>query len=136
MIATLGGRAAEQIMFKRVSSGAANDLQKATELARQAVEQLGFSPRIGQIVAGRTPFSEQTQAVVESEIERMVADAYSDALSLLSEHREQLVRLSGRLLEQGVLERVDILAAIGNVTELPKRARRPSPGAEPALEAA
>jgi hypothetical protein len=66
----------------------------------------------------------------------MVADAYSDALSLLSEHREQLVRLSGRLLEQGVLERVDILAAIGNVTELPKRARRPSPGAEPALEAA
>jgi cell division protease FtsH len=136
MIATLGGRAAEQIMFKRVSSGAANDLQKATELARQAVEQLGFSPRIGQIVAGRTPFSEQTQAVVESEIERMVADAYSDALSLLSEHREQLVRLSARLLEQGVLERVDILAAIGNVTPLPKRERRPSPSAAPALRPA
>jgi cell division protease FtsH len=133
LVATLGGRAAEQIMFKRVSSGAANDLQKATELARRAVEELGFSPRIGQIVAGRTPFSEQTQTVVESEIERMVAEAYADALALLSEHREQLERLSARLLEQGVLERVDILAAIGNVTELPKRARRPSPSATPTL---
>src|SRR5262249_31722522 len=53
LIATLGGRAAEQIVFKRVSSGAANDLQKATELARRAVEEFGFSPRLGQIVAGR-----------------------------------------------------------------------------------
>ena len=136
LIATLGGRAAEQIVFKRVSSGAANDLQKATELARRAVEELGFSPRVGQIVAGRTPFSEQTQAVIDSEIERMVADAYADALATLSEHREQLDRLTERLLEQRVLERVDILAAIGNVMELPKRARRPSPGETPALEAA
>jgi cell division protease FtsH len=136
LIATLAGRAAEQIMFKRVSSGAANDLQKATELARRAVEELGFSPRVGQIVAGRTPFSEQTQAVIDSEIERMVANAYADALALLSEHREQLERLTARLLEQRVLERVDILAAIGNVAELPKRARRPAPDETPALEAA
>jgi cell division protease FtsH len=133
LIATLGGRAAEQIMFQRVSSGAANDLQKATELARRAVEELGFSPRLGQIVAGRSPFSEQTQAVVDSEIERMVADAYADALALLDEHREQLERLSARLLEQRVLERVDILAAIGNVSTLPKRARRPVPQTVPAL---
>ena len=53
LVATLGGRAAEQAVFGRVSSGAANDLQKATELARRAVEQFGFSPRLGQIVAGR-----------------------------------------------------------------------------------
>jgi cell division protease FtsH len=133
LIATLGGRAAEQITFKRVSSGAANDLQKATELARRAVEELGFSPRLGQIVAGRSPFSEQTQAIVDSEIERMVADAYADALALLGEHREQLDRLSARLLENRVLERVDILAAIGNVTTLPKRTPRPMPQTVPAL---
>jgi cell division protease FtsH len=135
LVATLGGRAAEQIMFKRVSSGAANDLQKATELARRAVEELGFSPRVGQIVVGRSPFSEQTQAVVDSEIERMVADAYADALALLSEHRAQLERLSARLLEQRVLERVDILAAIGNVTRLTDR-ERPSAKAAPALRPA
>jgi cell division protease FtsH len=137
LVATLAGRAAEQIVFKRVSSGAANDLQKATDLARRAVEELGFSPRVGQIVASRTPFSEQTQAVVDSEIERMVADAYADALALLSEHREQLDRLTARLLEQRVLERVDILTAIGNVTSLPKReASRQHATLEPAAEAA
>jgi ATP-dependent Zn protease len=133
LIATLGGRAAEQILYKRVSSGAANDLQKATELARRAVEEFGFSPRLGQIVAGRAPFSESTRAIVEGEIERMVADAYADALSMLSEQRGQLERLSARLLEQRVLERVDILAAIGNVTPLPKREPRPVPQPVPAL---
>jgi cell division protease FtsH len=137
LVATLAGRAAEQIVSKRVSSGAANDLQKATDLARRAVEELGFSPRVGQIVAGRTPFSEQTRAVVDSEIERMVADAYADALALLSEHREQLDRLTTRLLEQRVLERVDILAAIGNVTRLPKRETpQQATKLEPAAEAA
>jgi cell division protease FtsH len=133
LIATLGGRAAEQILYKRVSSGAANDLQQATELARRAVEEFGFSPRLGQIVAGRAPFSESTRTVVEGEIERMVADAYADALSMLSEHRGQLERLSARLLELRVLERVDILAAIGNVTPLPKREPRPVPQPVPAL---
>ena len=124
LVATLGGRAAEQILYKRVSSGAANDLQKATELARRAVEEFGFSPRLGQIVAGRAPFSESTRTVVDSEIERMVADAYADALELLSEHRDQLELLSDRLLGQHVLERVDILAAIGPTSERRKRIRR------------
>jgi cell division protease FtsH len=133
LIATLGGRAAEQIVFGRVSSGAANDLQRATELARRAVEELGFSPRMGQIVAGRAPFSETTRTVVDSEIERMVADAYADALALLSAHRDQLNRLSSRLVEHRELERVDILAAIGNVTELPRRSPQPVPRPVPAL---
>jgi len=142
LVATLGGRAAEQIVYKRVSSGAANDLQRATELARRAVEELGFSPRLGQIVAGRTPFAESTRTVVDSEIERMVADAYADALTILSTHREQLDRLSVRLVEHRELERVDILAAIGNVTPLPQRAPRlvprptPVPSSRPAPLAA
>jgi cell division protease FtsH len=132
LVATLGGRAAEQILHRRVSSGAANDLQKATELARRAVEEFGFSARLGQIVAGRAPFAESTRTVVDTEIERMVAEAYADALSLLTEHRAQLERLTKRLVEQRVLERVDILAAIADVTELktraPRRKRHSSPG--------
>jgi cell division protease FtsH len=133
LIATLGGRAAEQILYRRVSSGAANDLQKATELARRAVEEFGFSPRLGQIVAGRAPFSETTRTVVDSEIERMVADAYADALSLLTEHRDELERLCGRLLEQHVLERVDILAAIGPTSDPRKRVRLPRHRSGPTL---
>jgi cell division protease FtsH len=131
LVATLGGRAAEQILHRRVSSGAANDLQKATELARRAVEEFGFSPRLGQIVAGHAPFAESTRSVVDAEIERMVAEAYADALALLAEHRAQLERLTRRLVEQRVLERVDILAAIADVTELqtraPRRKRHSSP---------
>jgi cell division protease FtsH len=130
LVATLGGRAAERIVFSRISSGAANDLQKATELARRAVEELGFSERLGQIVAGRAPFSETTRTVVDSEIERMVADAYADALSLLSAHRAELDRLSAQLLEHRVLERVDILTAIGSAAgERPpaKPLLRPAP---------
>jgi cell division protease FtsH len=115
LMATLAGRAAEQIVFGRVSSGAANDLQKATELARRAVEELGFSERLGQIVAGRAPFSETTRAIVDSEIERMVADAYADALDVLAGHRDQLDRLRDQLVRTRELERVDILAAIGRV---------------------
>jgi cell division protease FtsH len=133
LIATLGGRAAEQLVFGRISSGAANDLQKATELARRAVEELGFSPRVGQIVAGRAPFSETTRTVIDSEIERMVAEAYGDALTLLTAHREQLDRLAARLAEQRELERVDILTAIGAVAKLPQRAPRPMPRPVPAL---
>jgi cell division protease FtsH len=135
LVATLGGRAAEQIVFNRISSGAANDLQKATELARRAVEELGFSARLGQIVAGRAPFSEATRAVVDREIERMVADAYADARSILAAHRDQLDRLSTRLVEHRVLERVDILAAIGPAAPrrpaAPQTAPRPTRGAAP-----
>ncbi len=125
LVATLGGRAAEQAVFGRVSSGAANDLQKATELARRAVEEYGFSPRLGQIVAGNAPFAETTRSVVDAEIERMVADAYTDAVALLREHRGQLDSLRERLVASGELERIDILAAIGSVRREPRRAPRP-----------
>jgi cell division protease FtsH len=133
LVATLGGRAAEQLVFGRISSGAANDLQKATELARRAVEELGFSPKLGQIVAGRAPFSETTRTVIDSEIERMVADAYADALTLLEEHREQLDRLSDRLVQQRELERVDILTAIGRPSAAPTPAPSPTPRPAPRL---
>jgi cell division protease FtsH len=133
LIATLGGRAAEQIVFGRVSSGAANDLQKATELARRAVEELGFSPRLGQIVAGRAPFSETTRAVVDAEIERMVADAYTDALETLAAHRDELDRLRERLVEHRELERVDIVVAIGPVEAERGRTRKPAAPQRPTL---
>jgi cell division protease FtsH len=112
LVATLAGRAAEQTVFGRISSGAANDLQKATELARRAVEEFGFSARLGQIVAGNAPFSETTRTVVDSEIERMVADAYNDALERLTTHRDALDRLTESLVRSRELERVDIVAAI------------------------
>jgi cell division protease FtsH len=117
MVCGLGGRAAEQIVFGTVSSGAANDLAVVNSIARRAIEELGFSPRVGQIVrtAQGQPMqlSQETLALIDREVERVVADAYRDALLLLTRHRDSLESLAQLLLTQGDVERVDILTALG-----------------------
>jgi cell division protease FtsH len=122
MVCALGGRAAEQIVFGHVSSGASNDLEHVNQLARQAVEQLGFSARVGQIVsqAGgrRLPVSEATRGTIDGEVERIVADAYREALTMLSQNRVQLDRLAQALQEQKTLERVDITMVLEGVAPL------------------
>ena len=114
MIAALGGRAAEQLVFGRVSSGAKNDLEKVSAIARAAVTELGMSPRLGQFVGDERRLSNQTKARIDREVERLVASAYEDALALLAEHRRELDLLAARLLEARELERVDIVSAISS----------------------
>jgi cell division protease FtsH len=127
MVCALGGRAAEQLVFGSVSSGAANDLERVNQLARQAVEQLGFSARVGQLVSQasgrRLPVADATRAAIDDEVERVVADAYRDALQLLAANRAQLERLAEALLAQRSLERVDITLVLEGVA--PLRAPRP-----------
>jgi cell division protease FtsH len=117
MVCALGGRAAEQIVFGTVSSGAANDLSVVNGVARRAIEELGFSPRLGQIVrtahGHALPLSQETLALIDREVERVVADAYRDALALLARHRASLDALAQLLLTQGDVERVDIVTALG-----------------------
>ena len=117
MICILAGRAAEKLLVGEISSGAANDLQQANMLARRAVLELGFSERVGQLIShdGQHRLSDETRHVIDEEVERLVADAYTDALSLLSDARGKLDTLAETLLEQGQMERVDILAALGGV---------------------
>jgi cell division protease FtsH len=116
MVCALGGRAAEQIVFGTVSSGAANDLSVVNGVARRAIEEFGFSPRVGQIVReGR--LSEETLALIDREVERVVADAYRDALALLTRHRDSLERIAQLLLTQGDVERVDIVTALGRTLD-------------------
>ena len=81
LIYILGGRAAEHVINGTVSSGAANDLEKANAIARAAVEQYGLSAAVGQVVATQSGFSEQTKATVDSEVRRIVEDAYRDAIA-------------------------------------------------------
>jgi cell division protease FtsH len=87
---------------------------------------------LGQIVAGRAPFAESTRAIVDSEIESMVAAAYADALEVVTTHRDALERLTRRLVESHVLERVDIVAAIGPPAAPERRRPRPAPEPVPA----
>jgi cell division protease FtsH len=119
LVCVLAGRAAEQLLVGEISSGAANDLQQANMLARQAVTELGFSERVGQLIAheGRHQLADETRRVADEEVERVVADAYRDALTILAAHRGLLDALAEALLERGQLERVDILLALGGQPE-------------------
>jgi cell division protease FtsH len=123
LIYILGGRAAEHVIFGTVSSGAANDLEKANSIARAAVEQYGLSSAVGQIVNSQSGFSEQTRATIDSEIRRIVEDAYRDAIALAEEHREQLERLTQALLKAGDIDHLEIAAAMEGST---RSARRPN----------
>jgi cell division protease FtsH len=116
MVVALAGRAAEQIVFGKVSSGAANDLEQVNSIARQAVERLGLSPEVGQIISfnDRSQLSQEALGLVDRVVERFVHAAYEDALELLSENVESLERLAQLLITQKDLERVDILSAIAN----------------------
>ncbi|HEY6890899.1 MAG TPA: AAA family ATPase [Solirubrobacter sp.] len=133
LIYILGGRAAEHVIFGTVSSGAANDLEKANGIARAAVEQYGLSSAVGQIVNSQSGFSEQTKATIDSEIRRVVEDAYRDAIAMVQEHREQLERLTQALLSAGDIDHLEIAAAMEGST---RKARRPNlqPLADPEPE--
>jgi cell division protease FtsH len=142
MVVALAGRAAEQIVFGKVSSGAANDLEQVNGIARQAVEKLGLSPEVGQIISfnDRTQLSQEALGLVDRVVERFVHAAYEDALELVSRNVESLKRLAELLISQKDLERVDILSAITNTNPPVKlqsgfgtRVAKPRRSAEPAV---
>ena len=130
MVVAMAGRAAEQIRFGIISSGAANDLEQVNMMAREAVERLGFSPRVGQIISTSGPHQMQlsgdTRVMIDEEMRRMVDAAYVDAVALLTDHREELDAFGALLLERDQVDRADIeelLSALnGGGRRLPARA--------------
>jgi cell division protease FtsH len=132
LIAALGGRAAEFVSRGVITSGAANDLQQVNAMARQSVEELGFSERAGQLVAssGGEPVrvSDRTAALIDQEVRRIVEDAYQDAVRLLTAHREELMRLADALLEHEDLDRMEIVACLSGVAETPRARPRRAAG--------
>ena len=123
LICLLGGRAAEYVTYGYVSSGASNDLQQASGLARDAIEQFGFSSKVGQGVAGQRGLSAQMQAHSDDEVRRLVDDAYRDAVSLIKEHTPQLKRLAETLLQAGDVDRPEIVAALQGGASVAHRPR-------------
>jgi cell division protease FtsH len=121
MLVALAGRAAEEITMGQVSSGAANDLEVVNSLARQAVSTLGFSTAIGQLQG--TDVSDDTRRRIDAEVTRMVAEAYGDALDLLTAHRDELEAMAEALLELDELTRDQIDDIIRHRTPV-RRPRR------------
>ncbi len=120
LIFILGGRAAEYVVYGTVSSGAANDLQQANLMAREAVEKWGLSPRVGQLISDHG-LSEQMRAVVDEEVRRLVADAYRDAVALVGEHEPQLGRIAQSLLASGNIDRPEIELAMEGASPQPRK---------------
>jgi len=110
----VGGRVAEEIIFKDISTGAQNDLQKATDIARSMVTEYGMSEKLGLVTyeeerrpllldTGWTPskkYSEETARDIDAEVARLVEKAHERVRNILSERREQLESISQRLLEK------------------------------------
>jgi cell division protease FtsH len=121
----MGGRAAEEVVYGGRTTGAENDLQQATDLARQMVTRWGMSEKLGPITlssredpylgnqiypgSGGKPYSEATAKVVDDEVERILQECYADGVKLLHEHRPALDRLAQALLEHETLDEKEIL---------------------------
>ncbi len=111
--ATLGGRAAEQVIFGEISTGALNDLEKATKQAYAMVVYYGLSKKIGNIsyfdstgqqeYSFNKPFSEKTNEVIDAEIKKILEEAYQRAVKILTENKEGLKQLAAKLLEKEVI---------------------------------
>ncbi len=123
MCATLGGRAAEQIIFGKISTGALSDLVKVTRQARAMVTVYGLNDKIGNITYydnngqsefGFTkPYSEETAKQIDEEISKIVEREYKRALSLLRKHKKKLSKLAEHLLEKEVIFKDDLVSIFG-----------------------
>ncbi|MGD9975953.1 MAG: ATP-dependent zinc metalloprotease FtsH [Desulfatirhabdiaceae bacterium] len=114
----LGGRAAEQIMFNEISTGAHNDLSRATDIARSMVKEYGMSPRLGQVYFAsgqRSPFmnmmpekpneySEATAQLIDTEIQEIISSQYHQALDILKSRQTVLKEAFNLLLEKETIE--------------------------------
>src|SRR5947209_16055724 len=119
-----GGRVAEELVFglEKVTTGAAQDIQQATEMARRMVTQFGMSDVVGPIAVGdreaeiflgrevvqRREISDRTAEIVDTELKRILSEAYERARMIISEHRAALDRLASALLERETLDRDEV----------------------------
>src|SRR3989441_529229 len=123
IVGALGGRAAEQVVYGSVSTGAANDLQQVTMIAHEMVVHWGMSPKIGPLafredgggdgIRLARPYSEATARDVDTEVKRIADECFAEAIQLLTEHRPQLEALAQALLKEDSLGEEQILAATG-----------------------
>ena len=121
--AALGGRAAEQVVFKKISTGAINDLEKVTKQAFAMVVYYGLNEKIGNIsyydssgqqeYSFTKPYSEKTAELIDKEISNLIETAYQRALKLLRENREKLDELAKVLIEKEVIFREDLEKIFG-----------------------
>lgn len=126
IVTTLGGRAAELVVYGDVTTGAENDLQQVTSMAQAMVMRFGMSAEVGQIQLidasrgnylggglNQRPYSEATAQAADKAVRKIVDDSYQRAIRLLTEHRDRLELLTQALLAEETLDEARILQVIG-----------------------
>ena len=123
MCATMGGRAAEKVIFNKISTGALSDLEKVTKQARAMVTIYGLNEEIGNLTyydsSGQSeygftkPYSEDTARKIDSEISKIIEEQYDRALLVLEQNKDKLIELAERLLEKEVIFKEDLEKIFG-----------------------
>jgi cell division protease FtsH len=131
----LGGRVAEELIVGDITTGAANDIERATKISRQMVTEYGMSDMIGPLTLGQKQhevflgrdfatqpdYSEQVAFEIDNEVRRMIDQAHDEALEILQEHRQKLDQMAALLIERETIDKEDIERLL---TDVPKRAQR------------
>ncbi len=122
MCSALGGRAAEQIMFNKISTGALSDLEKVTKQATAMVTIYGLNEKIGNIsyydsrgdgYGFTKPYSEQTARIIDEEVKNIIEEQYQRAIKILTENKDKLKQLAEKLLEKEVIFKEDLEQILG-----------------------
>ncbi|MBE7652344.1 ATP-dependent zinc metalloprotease FtsH [Tenacibaculum finnmarkense] len=121
MCATMGGRAAERLIFNKISTGALSDLEKVTKQARAMVTVYGLNEKVGNVTyydsSGNDgfvkPYSDDTAKVIDEEISKIIEGQYQRAIDLLTKHEDKLSQLAALLLEKEVMFKVDLEKIFG-----------------------
>jgi cell division protease FtsH len=133
----MGGRTAEELIFQDPTTGASNDIERASQIARAMVTEYGMSDDIGpqalgqkngEVFLGRefghqANYSDNVAANIDSEVRRLIDEAHNEAAEILREHRPVLDRLADALMEKETLDTPEVMEIMGDV---PKRPRRPA----------
>jgi cell division protease FtsH len=138
----LGGRAAEELVYNETTTGAENDLEAATDLARRMVCEFGMSEKLGHITVGKRQdqiflgrdiieeknYSDQTALIVDQEVKRIIDEAYNRARAELEKHKDKLKLLAETLLEKEVMDYEEVRKLLGFAQDEPqtKPARLPT----------
>ncbi|PVH37807.1 hypothetical protein PAHAL_5G094000 [Panicum hallii] len=121
MCMTLGGRAAEEVLIGKISTGAQNDLEKVTKMTYAQVAVYGFSEKVGLLsfpqrgdgFGMRKPYGSQTASIIDTEVRDWVANAYEKTVDLIKTHKEQVAQIAELLLEKEVLHQDDLVQVLG-----------------------
>ncbi|MCZ0728705.1 ATP-dependent zinc metalloprotease FtsH [Mycolicibacterium iranicum] len=134
LVFAMGGRAAEELVFREPTTGAVSDIEQATKIARAMVTEYGMSSKLGAVrygtehgdpFLGRTmgtqaDYSHEVAQIIDDEVRKLIEAAHTEAWEILTEYRDVLDTLAGELLEKETLHRVELEAIFGEVKKRPR----------------